>query len=111
MLTAIDRTMEGIKFQDIIKGIVTFHEMFTGKLALQIMLLPKNKRYIRKIAQVARLINPDEIQLNTPLRPCAVSPLSREEICEAKESFEGMNVISVYDVGTKEIEPFDFKDT
>jgi len=111
MLTAIDQAIEGIKFQDIVKGIVTFHEMFTGKLALQIMLLPDNKRYFKKIAQVARLIGPDEVQLNTPLRPCGVEPLSREEMWEAKENFEGMNVVSVYDVERKELEPFNFKDT
>jgi len=111
MLTSIDQAMKGITFQDIVKGIMTFHEMFTGKLALQIMLLSKNKRYFKKIAQVARLINPDEVQLNTPLRPGGVTPLSREEMWEAKENFEGMNVVSVYDVERKELEPFNFKDT
>lgn len=111
MLAAIDQAVKGVEFQDIIKGIMMLHEMFTGKLALQIMLLPANKRHIKRIAQVARLIEPDEVQLNTPVRPGGVIPLTREEMQEAKESFKGMNVVSVYDVEIRAAEPFNFKDT
>ena len=41
-------------------------------------------------------IEPDEIQINTPLRPCTVLPLSRNELDEIEKSFSGLPTISVY---------------
>ena len=38
----------------------------------------------------------DEIQVNTPLRPSPIRPLSREELEEVERSFGGMNFRSVY---------------
>lgn len=100
-----------VKFQDIVSGIKNFRNVYKGKLALQIMFVDQNKYHVREIAKAARDISPDEVQINTPLRPCDAPPLSKEILDELKKEFEGLPVISVYDVEKKEFAPLDDKGT
>ncbi|MCD6522883.1 MAG: radical SAM protein [Candidatus Diapherotrites archaeon] len=107
----VNRPSYGIKIDDIINGIKEFRKGFTGKLALQIMLVNENKPYVKEIANIARDIKPDEIQLDTPLRPCPVPALPEEEMYEAKQCFDGLNVIMVYDRKKPEAKAIDKYET
>jgi wyosine [tRNA(Phe)-imidazoG37] synthetase (radical SAM superfamily) len=88
-----------------LEGIKKFKRNYKGKLALQIMFIDANKTFARKIAMLAKDIAADETQLNTPLRPCAVRPLTGKEMDVIKRYFKGMNVICVYDKKKKIVEP------
>jgi len=49
------------------------------------------------MAELAGEIQPDEIQINTPLRPKRGGALSAKEISEIEKEFRGFrNVITVY---------------
>jgi len=97
----INRPAAGIEFGGILEGIKSFKKNFKGKLALQIMFIDNNKNEVNKLVYLANYIKPDEIQVNTPLRPCGVKPLAKEEVLSIKEIFislcKGVNVVSVYD--------------
>ncbi|MFH1645062.1 MAG: radical SAM protein [Candidatus Omnitrophota bacterium] len=107
----VNKPVEGIAFNEVVKGLKEFRRRYKGKLALQIMFIDKNKAFAEDIAKIARDIFPDEVELNTPLRPCGVKPLSRIEIDEIKEYFEGLNTLSVYDIARKKTEPISKEDT
>jgi len=100
-LQEINRPVKGIEFGIILEGIKNFRKNYMGKLALQIMFVKNNKQNINEYAYLVNCISPDEIQINTPLRPCNVKPLAREEIMKIKDYFisacKGINVASVYD--------------
>jgi len=104
-LEAINRPIKEITFNLILEGIKQFRFKYKGKMALQIMFLEENKGNAKEIAQIAKEINPDEVQINTPLRPCEIEPLSREKIDAVNEYFKDMNSISVYEKEKKEVEP------
>lgn len=100
-LERINQPAKAIRFKNIFQGIKQFKKDFRGKFALQIMFVEDNQRDAEKLARLAREINPDEVQINTPRRPSKVKPLSREKIARIKEYFSGLNFISVYDVQPK----------
>jgi len=104
LLKLVNRPSLDIEFAKIIEGIKEFRETCTGKLALQIMFVKENMSYAEEIAKITHQINPDEVQINTPLRPCKVKPLSKEDINFIKKEFEGLNTLSVYDK-TKTTQP------
>ncbi len=93
----VSRPAEGIEFDEIISGYKKFSERYNGKFALEVMFTPNNKDYAEEIAELARKISPDEIQLNTPLRPCPVEHLSQEELKRLEQYFTGLDTINVYD--------------
>lgn len=107
----IGRVIEGVNFNVIIDGIKDFKSLFKGRLALQIMMIEENKKYVSAIARIAKYINPDEIELNTPLRPSPVKPLSKDELDGLKSYFKDFRVVTAYDDEKKEVEPFDKKET
>jgi len=108
---AINKPMRGIGFYDILNGIKKFRKEYKGRLALQVMFINENRDDAPDIAKLAKEIKPDEIQINTPLRPCRAKPLSRQEILNIKEYFKDMNVISVYDVKKKRVVPISSENT
>jgi len=89
----------------IIDGIKSFRKRYKGKLALQIMFMKENENFAKEIASIAKDIQPDEVQINTPLRPCGVQPLNKEGIDAIKEYFSGLPIFSVYDVEKKKVAP------
>ncbi|MBU1062362.1 MAG: radical SAM protein, partial [Candidatus Omnitrophica bacterium] len=105
LFLAINKPMQTIKFDKILKGIKDFRSLYKGKLALQIMFIEENKLYAGEIAEIVKAINPDQTQLNSPLRPCEVSPLSKEELDNIRDYFEGMDVVSVYESKRKAVKP------
>ncbi len=96
-LKKINQPFKGIKFDSILEGIKEFKRHFQGRLALQLMFLKENIKQAQEIAGITKQILPDEIQLNTPLRPCGVDPVGREELLKVKGLFNGLPVISVYE--------------
>lgn len=107
----INNPVQGISFERIYQGIKRFRQEYQGKLALQMMFVPENKDAAREMAEMAFEINPDEVQINTPLRPCGISPLSREEISRIQECFQGLPTISAYDTEHNHDEPISIFDT
>lgn len=107
----INRPIEGIEIDKIIEGIFDFKKDFNGKLALQIMFTKENKNHAEKIAYIAAKIQPDEVQINTPLRPSKVKPLSKEEISEISRFFNRLNFLTVHDSEKKKVTPISEKET
>lgn len=100
----INRPVEGIRFKDVYEGIAAFRSEYRTRLAVQIMFFVMNKEEFKELAKLAFEIDPDEIEINTPLRPCKEKPLSRKEITLISDYFEDfgrrigskVKVISVY---------------
>ncbi len=100
-LREINRPATGTEFNGILDGIKNFRKDYKGKLALQIMFIDSNKNDVGKFIYLSNYIRPDEIQVNTPLRPGPVNPLTKEEILNIKDNFisacRAISVVSVYD--------------
>jgi len=107
----VNQAMDGQDFNKIVSGIKAFNKEFKGKLALQIMFIEANRYLAGQIADIAREINADEIEINTPLRPSAVAPLNEETLIQIKEHFKGLPAKTVYEYERKTIEPLDERDT
>jgi wyosine [tRNA(Phe)-imidazoG37] synthetase (radical SAM superfamily) len=89
MLEKINQPVKGISFNMILAGIKRFKSEYKGKFALQIMFTEENQDNAQNIAEIAEEINPDEVQLNTPLRPCTVKSLTKDRLQEIKKYFKG----------------------
>ncbi|MBU1996346.1 MAG: radical SAM protein [Candidatus Omnitrophica bacterium] len=104
-LNQISRPTEGVEFNSIVEGLKEFRKMFKGKLALQVMFVEKNKFLAPEIAELAKKIDPDEVQINTPLRPSGEKPLDENDMEEIKSQFSGLNIISVFNAKKVEFSP------
>ncbi|MFC1807447.1 radical SAM protein [Candidatus Omnitrophota bacterium] len=109
ILSDVNHPTPRLRVSKIIKGLKDFNKRYRGKLALQIMFVRANKKYVAKIAKIVREIDPDEVQINTPLRPCGIKPLSKNEIRSIKVAFEGMNTVSTYDTKKRKTKPINEK--
>ena len=107
----VSRPLEGLRFQTVVEGIRRFRREFKGKLALQMMFIDLNKDYAKEMADIARGMKPDEVQLDTPLRRSDVPPLSEEEMGKIEKSFTGLPVISVYRSRKPDAVPLDLHET
>jgi len=103
--------MKNIKIDTLICAIKDFKRCYKGKLALQIMFIEENKTYAKEIAEIAKEIDPDEVQLNTPLRPCGVKPLTKDEMVLIESYFSGLNTVSVYRSEKKYVKSISSGDT
>jgi wyosine [tRNA(Phe)-imidazoG37] synthetase (radical SAM superfamily) len=115
-LQAINKPAKGVEFGNIVEGIKAFRRSYKGKLALQMMFIADNKNDVSKLIYLVNYIKPDEVQVNTPLRPCGIKALTKEEILKIKNSFiascKGVNVVSAYDERTiKDIVSLSDEDT
>ncbi|MBN3039410.1 MAG: radical SAM protein [Candidatus Omnitrophica bacterium] len=111
LLNQVNQPAGTITFTKILKGIRVFRKEYRGKLALQIMFMKKNKKAAKKMAELAKAICPDEVQLNTPTRPSRVRPLSRKDMAGIKRYFRGMKAVSIYEAKRKKVRPISKKDT
>ena len=115
----INRPVKGLRFEDVYDGIKSFRKEHDTRLAIQIMFIEINKNEFKRLAELAFEINPDEIQINTPLRPCGAKPLSKHAISRIKKYFEefGRNInsrtkiIAVYDAGHRKVKAISKEDT
>jgi len=112
LFAMVNRPAPGLHFDRIKDGIRLFRDIYKGKLALQVMFIAANKDYASRIAALARQISPDEVQIDTPLRPSKVKPLPRENIASIREKFNNLrNVITVYEAPKPEVLPLDLAET
>ena len=104
----INRPADGVAFGAMVEGLRGFQKEYEGQLAIQVMFCRNNQRHAGKLAALIAGLGADEVQLNTPLRPSSVPPLSPEEMREIEGVFVGLPVISVYDarkVAVKTLDP------
>ena len=81
----INRPFKGIALKKIVSGLISLRKEFKGKIWLEIMLVAginDSKEEARKFKKIIDKINPDEVQLNLPVRPAGakVSLPSRSKI-------------------------------
>ena len=107
----VNRPLGSITLEGVLEGLRRFRSGYRGKLALQMMFMLENKNAAPEMARIAARLGPDEVQINTPLRPCAVAPLSANEIAAVRESFTGLNVHTAYEATRPEVEPIDARET
>ena len=107
----VNRPVVSDTLEDVLWGIQRFRETFAGKLALQMMFVPANLDRAAEMAQIARRLRPDEVQLNTPLRPSPVQPLSPEALEEVETAFAGLPVLNVYKATRPEVDTLDETET
>ncbi len=116
----INRPAAGITFAGTLEGLKLFAAGRRGRLALQTMLMARNKARALELAKLYAEVGPDEVQLNTPLRPCAEKPLSRAEMDLAcaiiRAELErlgagGIKVIDVYSAKVPKAVPVSSLDT
>ena len=106
LLREINRPVFNCSFDKILDGIKSFRAMFKGKLAVQMMFIEANKNHAAELAEIVQQLSPDEMQLNTPLRPCPVNALSPEEMKFIHGMFTRLdNVVSVYQAAKPVVVP------
>jgi wyosine [tRNA(Phe)-imidazoG37] synthetase (radical SAM superfamily) len=107
----INRPVVDCRLEEVFRGISLFRAGYEGRLALQMMFVEANKGFAAEMAAIARQLSPDEVQINTPLRPCPVTPLTEEEIAAIREEFRGLPVVSVYEAARPAVTPLDVSET
>ncbi len=114
-LQRVNRPAPGIAFEQILNGLKEFRHSYGGRLALQVMFIDANQDGAAELAALAQDIHPDEVQINTPLRPSGVEPLSEGALAAIKRLFKGMQgtkVIRVYESPVKTgVHPLSGEDT
>ena len=79
---------------------------------LQMIFVEANESYAAEMAKIAEQLLPDEVQLNTPLRPCAVAPLDIQQMAIIRAAFSRIrNVVTVYEAHTPEVTPLNQEET
>lgn len=89
----IDRPGAGISPEKIINGLVSLRKEFSGEIWLEIMLVKgvnDDSRHIKKLKIAVDKINPDKVQLNSPVRTTSlpgVLPLDKKNLEKIKQTF------------------------
>lgn len=103
----IDNSRGLIDFLRMVEGLKIFRRIFKGRLALQMMFIEGNKDCAQAMAEIARDVGADEIEINTPTRPCGSEPLDKRTIEGIKQYFDGLPVVTVYEREIRTVEPLD----
>ncbi|NEQ45273.1 MAG: radical SAM protein [Leptolyngbya sp. SIOISBB] len=75
---ALNRPATRLNLEAVFAGIMTFREMFKGHLAIQTMVMaPWSQQDEERYKTLIQALSPDEVQLNTPLRPRPLTPPSQ----------------------------------
>jgi wyosine [tRNA(Phe)-imidazoG37] synthetase (radical SAM superfamily) len=93
----VNRPHPDLKIDEVIKGLKALRDEFTKEIWLEVMLVKGvNDQEAQTIADVAKSIGPDRIQLNTVIRPAykPVLPLSYEEMENILKFFDDAEIIS-----------------
>jgi wyosine [tRNA(Phe)-imidazoG37] synthetase (radical SAM superfamily) len=67
----VDRPHAKVELNKLIAGLIALRKEFSGKIWLEVMLiagLNDDIKHIQKLKKIIQLINPDRIQLNSPVR-------------------------------------------
>ncbi|MFA5356998.1 MAG: radical SAM protein [Candidatus Omnitrophota bacterium] len=87
----VNRPKKGIKVEDIINGLIAFRKEFKGKIWLEIMLVKginDGLDSVFSLKDVIDKINPDKINLNSPVRATAqknIAAADEERLCQIRE--------------------------
>jgi len=75
----VNRPARGVTLRTTFEGIRRLRAEYTGRLGIQLMLLPLNRGRAAEFADMLRCLRPDEVQLNSPRRavPRAWTPDAR----------------------------------
>jgi len=112
----INRPTRNILFDAVVRGLKDFRSVYKGRFALQIMFTRANEKYARSMAEFVKEIQPDEIQINTPLRPCSVKSLHEAAVHEIASYFkemggDGVSVFNVFEGQKQEVAAISTVDT
>jgi wyosine [tRNA(Phe)-imidazoG37] synthetase (radical SAM superfamily) len=107
----VNRPMKEITLRRTLEGIKEFRSEYRGRLALQMMFVEANKNDAEDLSQLAREIEPDEVQINTPLRHGGAKPLPQEEMSCIKQYFKRFKCIDVYGTRRKRVVPVSKEET
>jgi len=107
----VNRPARSIGFQLVLENLRRLREEHRGRLAIQVMLCQENCNHASQIAQAIRSLRPDEVQLNTPLRPSSTPPLKPQEMIALRDAFRGLSAVSVYEVRRVTAQPLDALET
>ncbi len=86
----IDRPEKNINIESIIKGLIDLRKEYSGQIWLEVMLVKginDDFNYIDKLKEIIKKINPDKIQLNSPVRLTAepdIVSVEREKLEKIK---------------------------
>jgi wyosine [tRNA(Phe)-imidazoG37] synthetase (radical SAM superfamily) len=87
----INRPHQSLKIEEIISGLIQFRKEYRGQIWLEILFcrgVNDGREEIEKFKEVIDKIEPDRVQLNTPVRPPAedfVFPLTSVQLEEIRE--------------------------
>jgi wyosine [tRNA(Phe)-imidazoG37] synthetase (radical SAM superfamily) len=87
----VDNPHPDIRIEDVIEGLVNLRREFRGRIWLEVMLVKgvnDDLRQIKKLKEVIERINPDKIQLNSPVRSTAeenILPVDKNKLKKIKE--------------------------
>ena len=99
----INRPSSHLRLDDIIGGLIQFRKEYSGKIWLEIFIIPglnDSNHELEALKQTIKKIKPDQIHLNTLDRPGTVStlrPASREELIHVLEYLQLENAVIVSD--------------
>ena len=88
----INRPHTSLRIEEIISGLIQFRKEYRGQIWLEILFcrgVNDGKEEIEKLKEVIERIEPDRIQLNTPVRPPAedfVFPLTLGQLEEIRKT-------------------------
>lgn len=112
LLRLINRPVFSLSIHRLLEGIKSFRSIFDGKLAIQLMFMELNRGKGPQLAELVKSLAADEVQINTPLRPCPVTPLSPADLSQISRSFPGFKrVITVYEASKPAVLPLNKQQT
>ncbi len=112
LLHLVNRPVFSLSIHRLIEGIKSFRSIFDGKLAIQTMFIEINRGKVAQLAELVKTLAPDEIQINTPLRPCPVRPLTPADLSQISRSFCGFkHVVTVYEASKPIVVPINKQQT
>ena len=88
----INRPHQSLKIEEILSGLIQFRKQYRGQVWLEILFcrgVNDGKDEIEKLKEVIETIEPDRVQLNTPVRPPAEDfafPLTLAQLGEIRET-------------------------
>jgi wyosine [tRNA(Phe)-imidazoG37] synthetase (radical SAM superfamily) len=110
----IHRPHNDLSFQNVVNGQRTFAEGFSGRLLVEVFLLPginDSLEQVRRIAALVQDLQPYRVQLNTAVRPPAddsVRPVPLERLRELATVFEpAAEIIASFRTAEHETESLD----
>jgi wyosine [tRNA(Phe)-imidazoG37] synthetase (radical SAM superfamily) len=93
----INRPPKNITIESCIEGLVSFRKEFTGKINLEVFILPgynNSKEELAGLKNAILRINPDVVQLNTLDRPGTLPDLVPAKRSELEEIVKNWNIIN-----------------